>query len=164
MLNHKKENGFSIVDLMIALAIASVISVAAIPSLKRWSRNYNVQSAAMDLYSHMQIAKLGAVKENKSWTINFNPGGLFGYQVRNNTGKIVKTVDFSKKYSSEIQYTDPTATKTYDDSSITFNPNGLSETGYTYISNKSKSSYYRVGMLYSTGSIKIEKWNGTQWK
>ena len=164
MLNYKKDNGFSIVDLMIALAIASVISVAAIPGLKRWSRNYNVQSAAMDLYSHMQIAKLGAVKENKSWTINFNPGGLLGYQVRNNTGNIVKTVDFSKKYSSEIQYTDPTATKTYDDSSITFNPNGLSETGYTYISNKSKSSYYRVGMLYATGSIKIEKWDGTQWK
>jgi Tfp pilus assembly protein FimT len=126
MLNYKKGNGFSIVDLMIALAIASVISVAAIPSLKRWSRNYNVQSAAMDLYSHMQIAKLGSVKENKSWAINFNPDGLLGYQVRNNTGKIVKTVDFSKKYSSEIQYTDPTATKTYDDSSITFNPNGLS--------------------------------------
>ena len=164
MFNYKKENGFSIVDLMIALAIAGLISVASIPSLKVWSRNYNVQSAAMDLHSHMQIAKLGAVKENKSWTINFNPDGLLGYQVRNNTGKIVKIVDFSKKYSGEIQYTDPTATKTYDDSSITFSPNGLSETGYTYISNKSKSSYYRVGMLYAIGSIKIEKWDGTQWK
>ncbi len=118
----------------------------------------------MDLYAHMQIAKLGAVKENKSWTINFNPDGLLGYQVRNNAGKIVKTVDFSTQYNGEIQYTDPTATKTYDDSSITFNPNGLSDTGYAYISNKSKSSYYRVGMLYATGSIKIEKWNGTQWK
>ena len=164
MLNYKKANGFSIIDLMIALAIAGLISVASIPSLKKWSRNYNVQSAAMDLYSHIQIARLGSVKENKSWTINFNPDGLLGYQVRNNTGKIVKTVDFSKKYSGEIQYTDPTATKTYDDYSITFNPNGLSEIGYTYISNKSKSSYYRVGMLYAIGSIKIEKWDGTQWK
>ena len=164
MFNYKKENGFSIVDLMIALEIAGLISVASIPSLKGWSRNYNVQSAAMDLHSHMQIAKLGAVKENKSWTINFNPDGLLGYQVRNNTGKIVKIVDFNKKYSGEIQYTDPTATKTYDDSSITFNPNGLSEAGYAYISNKSKSSYYRVGMLYAIGSIKIEKWDGTQWK
>jgi len=164
MINRKKEYGFSIIDLMIAMAIASLISVASIHSLKRWSRNYNVQRASMDIYSHMQIEKLGAVKENKSWTINFNPGGLLGYQVRNSTGKIVKTVDFSTQYRGEIQYTDPTATKTYDDSSITLNPNGSSETGYTYISNKSKSSYYRVGMLYAIGSIKIEKWNGTQWK
>src|SRR5262249_8163422 len=126
MLNYKKENGFSIADLMIAIAIAGLISVASIPSLKKWSRNYNVKSAAMDLYGHMEIAKLGAVKENKSWTINFNPGGLLGYQVRNSAGNIVKTVDFRLQYNGEIQYADPTATKTYDASSIAFNPNGLS--------------------------------------
>jgi len=164
MLNHKKEHGFSIVDVMITLAIAGIISVASIPSLKQWSRNYNVQSAATDLYAHMQVAKLGAVKENKSWTINFNPGGLLGYQVRNNAGKTVKAVDFRTQYNGEIQYADPTATKTFDASPIAFNPNGSSGTGYAYISNKSKSGYYRIGMLYATGSIKIEKWNGTQWK
>ena len=58
----------------------------------------------MDLYAHMQIEKLGTVKENKSWTINFNPAGLLGYQVRNNAGKTVKTVDFSTQYNGEIQY------------------------------------------------------------
>jgi hypothetical protein len=112
----------------------------------------------------MQIAKLGSVKENKSWTINFNPDTLLGYQVRNNAGKVVKTVDFRTKYNSDVQYGDPTVTKTYDSPSITFNPNGMSGVGYAYLSNKSKSSYYRVGMLYATGSIKIEKWDGTQWK
>ena len=164
MLNYKRENRFSIVDLLIAMAIVGIVSTASIPSLKGWSRNYNVQSAAMDLYSHMQIARLGAVKENKSWTINFNPNGLLGYQVRNSAGQAVKTVDFRTQYKGEIQYGDPTATKTYDASSIAFNPNGLSNTGYAYVSNKSKSSYYRIGMLYATGSIKIEKWNGTQWQ
>jgi Tfp pilus assembly protein FimT len=163
MLYHKKEHGFSIIDLMLAMVIIGVVSTVAIPSLKQWSRSYNVQSASMDLYSHMQMAKLGAVKENKSWTINFNPDGLLGYQVRNSAGQPVKTVDFRARYGGEIQYADPTATKTYDDP-ITFNPNGLSSTGYAYISNKSKSSYCRVGMLYTAGSAKIEKWDGTQWK
>jgi Tfp pilus assembly protein FimT len=165
MLYYKKECGFSIVDLMITMAIIGAISAAAVPGLKRWSRNYNMQSAVMDLYAHMQIAKLGAVKENKAWTINFNPGGLVGYQVRNSAGKTVKTVDFSKQYNGEIQYGDPTTTMTYPDTSfISFNPNGLSDIGHAYISNKSKSGYYRVGMLYATGAIKTEKWNGTQWK
>jgi Tfp pilus assembly protein FimT len=121
MLYYKKESGFSIVDLMITIAIIGAISLASVPSLKSWARNYNMQSAAMDLYAHMQIAKLGAVKENKSWTINFNPAGLLGYQVRNSTGKAVKTVDFSKQYNGEIQYGDPTTTKTYDAASIAFN-------------------------------------------
>ena len=160
----KKESGFSIVDLMITIAIIGSISFAAVPGLKRWSRNYIMQSAAMDLYAHMQLAKLGAVKENKSWTIHFNPDGLLGYQVRNSDGKAVKTIDFHTQYKGEIQYGDPTTTKTYDTSPIAFSPNGLSGIGHAYISNKSKSAYYRIGMLYATGSIKIEKWDGTQWK
>ena len=164
MLFCKKESGFSIVELMVSMAIIGVLSAMSVPSLKAWSRNYNVQSAALDLYAHMHVAKLGAVKENRAWMINFNPDGLSGYQVQTSAGKTVKTVDFHAKYNSDIQYADPTTTKTFDASSIAFRPNGLSGTGYAYISNKSKSSYYRVGMLYATGSIKIEKWNGAQWE
>jgi hypothetical protein len=84
--------------------------------------------------------------------------------VHNRDGKAVKTVDFSTQYSGEIQYGDPSTSKTYDASSIAFNPNGLSGIGHAYISNKSKSGYYRVGVLYATGSVKIEKWDGTKWK
>jgi Tfp pilus assembly protein FimT len=164
MLYCKKETGFSIVDLVITMAIIGAISLAAVPSIKKWARNYNMQSAAMDLYAHMHIAKLGAVKENKAWTINFNPDGLLGYQVRNSNGNAVKIIDFRTQYNGEMQYGDPTATKTYDAAAIAFNPNGLSSIGYAYVTNKSKSGYYRVGMLYATGAIKIEKWNGTQWK
>ena len=164
MLFRKKEHGFSIVELMVSMSIIGLVSALSVPSLKSWSRNYNLQSAALDLYAHMHIAKMGAVKENRAWTLHFNPDGLSGYQVQNSAGKTVKTVDFHAKYSGEIQYIDPTTTKTFDAPTIAFRPNGLSGIGYAYISNKSKSGYYRVGMLYATGSIKIEKWNGAQWE
>ena len=160
----KKESGFSITDLLLAIAIAGAASVIAVPSLKQWSRNYTLQSAAMDLYAHMQIAKTGAIKENRSWTINFNPGGLLGYEVHNSAGKTVKTVDFRTRYDGEILFTDPTASKTYDASTLNFNPSGLSDQGYAYVSNKSRSKYYRVGLPTITGSVRIEKWNGAQWK
>ena len=164
MIYSKKENGFTILDLMLTIAIAGIISVVAIPGLKQWSKNYNVQSAAMDLYSHMQTAKMGSIKENKSWNINFNPGGLLGYEVHNSAGKTVKKVDFRIQYDGEILFTDPTATKTYDAPTLNFNPSGLSDPGYAYISNKSKSKYYRIGIPSITGSVRIEQWDGTQWK
>jgi hypothetical protein len=69
------------------ICFAGDISLASVPRLKKLLRNYNMQSATMDLYAHMPIVKLAAVKENKSWTINFNPDGLLGDQVRNSAGK-----------------------------------------------------------------------------
>jgi prepilin-type N-terminal cleavage/methylation domain-containing protein len=164
MTYRRKENGFSIIELITAIAIAGVVSAATVPGLKQWSRSYNLQSAAMDLYSYMQKAKMGAVKENKLWTVNFNPGGLLGYEVHNSAGNTVKTVDFRTRYYGEVLFTDPTAAKTFDDAILTFNPDGLSDQGYAYLSNKSRSKYYRVGPPSITGSVRIEKWNGTQWK
>jgi len=167
MAYRKKERGFSITDLLLTIAIAGAASVIAVPSLKQWSRNYTLQSAAMDLYAHMQTAKMSSIKENRSWTINFNPGVLLGYEVRNSTGQTVKRVDFRTRYNNEILFTDPTAVNPFDHPIVAFQPNGLidqNNVGYAYISNKSKSKYYRVGMPAITGSVKIEKWDGAQWK
>src|SRR5262249_32714616 len=41
-------------------------------------------------------------------------------------GAVTQTVDFRTRFNCDIQYTDPTITKAYDASSITFNRNGLS--------------------------------------
>jgi len=167
MAYRKKESGFSITDLLLAIAIAGAASVIAVPSLKQLSKNYTLQSAAMDLYAHMQTEKMSAIKENRPWTINFNPGGLLGYEVRNSAGQTIKRVDFRTRYNNDILFTDPTAAKTFEHPIVTFNPSGLidqNSVGYAYISNKSKSKYYRVGMPTITGAAKIEKWDGSQWK
>jgi type II secretion system protein H len=158
-----KHSGFSLIELMIALAIFGIIATVAAPNFQSWSRNYRLKSAANDLYSHMQMAKIGAVKENRPWTVNFNPSG---YKVQNSSDPAVppvKTVDFGAKYSNAIQYKSPTSSTSYDSATLTFNPNGTSSSGFAYISNKAGSGYYRVGLCFSNGSIILQKWNGSPW-
>jgi prepilin-type N-terminal cleavage/methylation domain-containing protein len=159
-----KHSGFSLIELIIAIAIFGVIATVAAPNFQSWSRNYQLKSASNDLYSHMQIAKLGAVKGNIPWTVNFNQNGIRGYNIKDGSGKIVKTVDFGTSYNNEIQYKSPTSSAEYDSATITFNPNGTSNSGFAYVSNKAKSGYYKVGLSFSNGFITLQKWNGSQWK
>ncbi len=53
----------------------------------------------------MQMAKIGAVKENRPWTVNFNQNSIRGYNIKDGSGKVVNAVDFGAKYNQEIQST-----------------------------------------------------------
>jgi prepilin-type N-terminal cleavage/methylation domain-containing protein len=177
MLQHcHKHSGFSLAELMIVVAIFGIIATVAAPNFQAWSRNYQLKSAANDLYSHMQMAKLGAVKANRPWTLNFNPDGMLGYTISyiddiTNITKTVKKVDFHSKYNQEIQFKNPTSSILFDNATLIFNPNGTVVAGnpskfpvFAYVSNNARSGYYRVGLPSSYGAIIVEKWNGSGWK
>ncbi len=161
--NHTQQ-GISLIEVMVATAILGVFAAMATPNMKGWSRNYYLKSAATTLYAHMQTAKMGAVKDNQPWTVNFNPGTTIGYEVRNSAGKVVKKVDFRSNYSGVIQFGNPTSPVKFDTAILTFNPNGTSNTGFAYLSTPDKSSYYKIGLLLANGSVKSQKWDGAQWR
>jgi Tfp pilus assembly protein FimT len=43
----------------------------AIPGFSRWLPNYRLRGAARDLYSNLQLAKSGAIKDRGEWAIRF---------------------------------------------------------------------------------------------
>jgi len=81
----KNRNGFSLMELMIVIAILGIISAISVPNIISWRNNAQVNAAARDLYSNIQLAKSTAVKENMNCTVAFNEsaddGAVYDYVV-----------------------------------------------------------------------------------
>jgi prepilin-type N-terminal cleavage/methylation domain-containing protein len=70
-----RRDGFSLVELLVAMVMLSVMITIAIPVFGRWLPDYRLRRASRDLYSNMQLAKMGAVRSNANWAIVFDVGG-----------------------------------------------------------------------------------------
>jgi hypothetical protein len=110
----------------------------------------------------MQLAKMGSVKENRSWSMNFTGSG---YRILNGTGQEVRNISFNQDYSGKIIYKNPTAGDIIETNPLIFNSDGTTPTiGFVYISNQGNTDYYRVGIKYTSGSIRVERWNGSEFE
>ena len=70
-----RESGFTLVELIITIAMIAVISAVALPNFLDWLPNHRLRSAAHDLFSNFQKAKLEAIKRNINTTVCFSSGG-----------------------------------------------------------------------------------------
>jgi len=66
-----KDSGFSLVELLVAIAIVGILAGIATPNLIAWLPNFKLRSAARDVYSNFQKAKLTAIKQHCLCTITF---------------------------------------------------------------------------------------------
>lgn len=70
----KNQSAFSIMELMITIAIIAIVSAISIPNYISWRDNYKLGSASRDIMSIFQNAKIRAVKDNANVEVIFNLG------------------------------------------------------------------------------------------
>ena len=107
----KRESGFTLQEVLITFAIISILSAIAVPGFSRWLPNYRLKSAARDVVSNFQLAKLTAIKKGINCTITFNQdigGTVYDYVVYEDANnnleydageQVVNKVAFSEHYT-----------------------------------------------------------------
>ena len=75
--NMKKftEKGFTLVELMITVALIAIMALIAVPAFQRHAINANLKSAARDISSDFMLLKERAISENIKYRIVFNVAG-----------------------------------------------------------------------------------------
>ena len=150
----RREDGFTIYELLITVAIIGILAAVSIPNFIGWLPGYRLRRAVNDLHADMQAARIAAVRSRTNVTITFN-----------GTGWICTNPNRTRNLTTYagVQYGRPDAgpAVTFTASTVTFNPRGFSNAGYVYLTN-TNNSFYRVGALTS-GVVNLHYWDAGAW-
>lgn len=189
----KDRTGFTLIELLMAIAILGILAVIAIPGFSVWLPNYSLRSAARDIYSNLQLAKLSAVKQNTNWRVFFDPGVTPGrYFICSGNGDdgiwngpaemgaggddvVAKTVNFTD-YRKGINYGYGNATKKATKAGDPAPFDIISYNGDVATFNSrgigtagyvyianNNNRAYAVG-TQTSGVVLLKRWNGTDWE
>ena len=71
----KKQNGFTIYELLTVIAIIAILSVIAVPNMFSWRSEAKLRGALNNLRADLQMAKLRALREKAIVAVIFTANG-----------------------------------------------------------------------------------------
>lgn len=183
MQRRSQQQGFTLAEVIMVLAIIGILAAIAIPNFLSWLPNMRLKAAARDLYSSMQKARAEAIKTNRDHAIVFDTANN-RYVLCSSAGAdnswsaladntVVETMDFTN-YKSGVGYghgtitgnnsaTDPKGpipadNVSYNNKVLVVNSRATANAGYVYLHNQD-NTVYAVG-TQSSGAIVSKRWMG----
>jgi prepilin-type N-terminal cleavage/methylation domain-containing protein len=168
----RNNKGFTIIELMTVIGILSILTAIAIPGFIDWRSNAQLGSAARNVYSTFQKAKMESVRRNENCGVEFRANDFVIYLDSNlnfnfdaGTDEVIQTINWSEYPGVTL---DPDEggdgdglTLANPDSGIVFASDGLPRnsvgglgSGTVFLTNQSNAGQSRV-TISTAGNIRI---------
>jgi type IV fimbrial biogenesis protein FimT len=150
-------SGFTLIELMVTIGVLAIMASIAIPGFSRWLPSYHLRSAAREVYSNMQLARLEAVKRNTDCTVTIDTD-----QNKYDISLINKDVPLSQ-YGSGVVFEGPSPSDVTD-AGVTFTSRGSASLHiFAYLTNSEKTAFYKIEVM-PIGTVSLTKYNGSDWE
>ncbi|MGU5595079.1 GspH/FimT family pseudopilin [Aeromonas sanarellii] len=150
-------SGFTLLELMTAVALVAILVAVAIPSYQSLRQEQMVRAATQAVYTDMMLLKSEAVKRNKNLSLNVFNSGLSNWCYRIAIdGSCTSCTDNcssleGRKGADASDFPGITLTSSYSGSAVTFSPRrGTLESGHIELAT---NNYITQVVTYNTGRV-----------
>jgi prepilin-type N-terminal cleavage/methylation domain-containing protein len=149
-------SGFTLTELLVIISILSVLAVISIPSYMSWMPSYQLKSAARDVISNMQLARLEAVKRNMDCVVTTDVGAnTYKIDIGATTIKTVSLADYGKGITLCDSGSTTSAITFSSRGMATFNPVPADGLGKVFITNSKNTAKYGLEVT-SVGTMTLK--------
>lgn len=169
MQQMRKSNGFTLIEVMITVAIIGVVSAIAIPNYIDVLPKIRLQSAARDIYSNLQKAKIQAIKENRDIRVRFantaHPGYYY-FDIDENNAHTPGEFRVELNAYNDVDFGSGNATLTWNNTAIaqatiiTFSARGTANSGTVYLENQRNPQVSYAITSQTSGAVKLRRYSG----
>jgi Tfp pilus assembly protein FimT len=159
------QNGFSLIEVLVLCGIIGIISAIAVPTITPMMKSYRLNSAANEMASVIQLARMTAIGQNANSVVTFNTGsqtysafsdngnggGTINDGIQEGTEPTIKTVNIASAYSGQVTFSTPSFGAT-----LTFNSQGSCNPSGTVSLQNSIGKVIQI-IISPSGSIKTNK-------
>jgi prepilin-type N-terminal cleavage/methylation domain-containing protein len=74
------DHGFTVIELMVVLAVAVIVMGVALPNMMSWLPTYRLSAGARQLAGDLQLARMKAISQNTKYRLRFTTATSYEFE------------------------------------------------------------------------------------
>jgi len=142
-----RENGFSLIELMIVVGLVAVLAAMTIPQMAGAIKQYELLTAGQQVVSTVRAARLQAVAKNMALTVRFDYPAAGQFQVVE-TADLVTPVGTPLTLGNDVAFDNPT--------DVDFTTSGRIAAPITVTVTNGDDDYDRTISVSPSGQVRLQ--------